>query len=341
MAPPARMLEVRLPSASRIHALANGLGRHAVARIRGTPCWTAVTLLVTFRCNCRCVYCDFPRHAGSELSTESCLRLLQGLRRAGTVRLGFSGGEPLLRPDLPELLREAHRLGFVVSLTTNGLLLPDGLDLLRSVDYLLCTVEGRPETHDQIKGPGAHARTVKALRLASAHPRLRLGLICPVHQYNIAELEAPLLLAESLEARIYYQPVQTREGWTGASIEGQTDTSERLAAFRQIEQWKRQGRAVGNSLRYLRLVTSRSERAGARTCSAGRHFVTILPDGRVTPCCMLPFDDDLPRLDPQDPLAVAHLVSGRSCEGCSISPYVESSFLMNLDPWAWWEALHW
>ena len=69
---------------------------------RGPPLWLLAEL--TYRCPLHCVFCYNPvdfAQSGEELSTEDWLRVLREARELGAVQLGFSGGEPLVRDDLP------------------------------------------------------------------------------------------------------------------------------------------------------------------------------------------------------------------------------------------------
>jgi len=325
----------------RTRTLLRGAWRFAVARATGGPAWVGVTLLLTLRCDQRCGYCDFPRHAGDELDTATWKRVLAGLRRAGTVRLGLSGGEPLLRPDLGELVRAAVGQGFVTSLVTNGARLAGRVDEVAPVDYLLATIEGDAPRHDAVRGPGAWADTWAGLEAVRRHGGPRLGLICPVHADNADRLDEPLRAAEVLGVRVFFQPVAQRDGWLGVPFGGLPDDALVRDAFRRLAAWKREGRPVGNSHAYLDLVVGGRTAGLAGRCTAGRYFVTLLPDGRVTPCCMLPFHADLPRVDPEEPRRTAREVQPPTCRGCAISPYVESHLILSLDPRALLGALRW
>src|ERR1700739_1906534 len=77
---------------------------------------------LTYRCNERCVHCYLDHDDHGELSTAECVAVLEELAQAGTLFLTLSGGEIFLRPDLYEILAEARRLHFDISLKTNALL---------------------------------------------------------------------------------------------------------------------------------------------------------------------------------------------------------------------------
>jgi pyrroloquinoline quinone biosynthesis protein E len=85
------------------------------------PLWLLAEL--TYRCPLHCVYCSNPVDyalRSAELSTESWIRVLREARSLGAVQLGLSGGEPLLRADLEELVAEAHALKYYSNLITSG-----------------------------------------------------------------------------------------------------------------------------------------------------------------------------------------------------------------------------
>ena len=322
-------------------AVLEGAARHVAARVLGGRAWSSVTYLVTLRCNVACPYCDFPRHAGSELGTADALRLLRGLRAGGTFRLGVSGGAPLLRADLPEILGAAASLGFVTSLVTNGILLRDRAREVSRVDYLLATIEGARATHDRVRGRGSWDLTVEGLGAVLRLPGPALGLICPLHAGNVDDIEEPIRLAEELGARVFFQPVEVRLGWAGEPFLGTLAAERVREAFARILAFKRSGRPVGNSRRYLEILTAREVEPLGERCPAGRFVVTVLPDGRVTPCCIPSFDTAERIRDLDHPSRTPVRGPGEWCRGCTISPYLENYLMFKPDPSVWLEALRW
>ncbi len=94
------------------------IGKHNV----GLPLWLLAE--VTYRCPLQCPYCSNPLDfaaQGRELTTEQWFKVMAEAREMGAAQIGFSGGEPLVRQDLAELIREARRLGYYTNLITSGI----------------------------------------------------------------------------------------------------------------------------------------------------------------------------------------------------------------------------
>src|SRR4030043_1080761 len=82
-----------------------------------------IHLRVTDRCNLRCSYCfaNYPNRLFNEPSLDQVITLLKELKKAGTARITITGGEPLIRDDIMEIVKAANELNFLISLTTNGI----------------------------------------------------------------------------------------------------------------------------------------------------------------------------------------------------------------------------
>ncbi len=94
-----------------------------------------VRMAVTSQCNLRCMYCMREEHSvynpeGEQLTGDEIVSIIQALARMGVTKVRFTGGEPLLRPDIVSLVRDAKAVDGIgtVSLTTNGVLLDRYLD---------------------------------------------------------------------------------------------------------------------------------------------------------------------------------------------------------------------
>ena len=146
-----------------------------------------VELVLGFKCNCRCVFCVVDSWtAARSMSTAEALRHLAQARREGASAVDFGGGEPTLRPDLPDLARAAVKLGYrSIGVKSNGLRLcyPEYVEALLKAGLREFTVPvwGHvPEVHDAL------ART------EGAFEKLELGIKNVVDLGG--EVEADVLL---------------------------------------------------------------------------------------------------------------------------------------------------
>lgn len=89
-----------------------------------------VTLNVTNKCNFRCIHCyndSMETLSEKELNTQEIKKLLNDLKKIGTIIVSINGGEPLIRKDIFEILKEANKLGFIINLNTNGSLINEAV----------------------------------------------------------------------------------------------------------------------------------------------------------------------------------------------------------------------
>lgn len=155
------------------------------------------------RCNLNCKHCystsadtDFK----GELSTTEAIGVLEQLKAARVPALILSGGEPLLRPDLYEIAAHAKRLGFHLSLSSNGTLLDTrhaARLLVAGFDYVGVSLDGMEATHDRFRRcPGAFRQALDGLRVAR-QCGLRVGVRMTLTEANADELPDVVALTEA------------------------------------------------------------------------------------------------------------------------------------------------
>lgn len=138
---------------------------------RKSPPGPVVIWNLVRRCNLSCRHCysaSSDKDFNGELTTEEALATLAALKAAHVPALILSGGEPLMRPDLLVVAAEAKRLGFHLSLSTNGTLIDaESAERIAECrfDYVGISLDGLPELHDRFRGmTGAHASALAGLR---------------------------------------------------------------------------------------------------------------------------------------------------------------------------------
>ncbi len=244
---------------------------------------------LTYRCPLHCPYCSnppAPRAGGGELTAEEWRRQLFDAADLGALHVGFSGGEPLLRPDLPELTRSAREAGLYTNLITSALGLTEkrlgelceaGLD---SIQISFQADEG--ELGDRIAGIRAHERKLEAVALVKKAD-LPFSMNVVLHRGNIDRLAQIIDFAEELGAERLELANTQFYGWAFRN---------RLQLLPSREQVKRAaeiaveaGKRLAGRMELIFVVPDYfSDRPKPCMHGWGMRMLTINPKGDVLPC---------------------------------------------------------
>jgi Fe-coproporphyrin III synthase len=160
----------------------------------------------TRRCNLRCLHCysSSAPEARDTLPVGLLASALDQARLEGYDLAGFSGGEPLLYPDLAQLVEQAKGLGYYTTVTTNGMLLNRArlAPLRGTLDLLAVSLDGVRESHNQMR---ASPRAFDAMRrglVAVREHEFVFGFIFTLTQWNLHELDAVAEIAVEEGARL-------------------------------------------------------------------------------------------------------------------------------------------
>jgi pyrroloquinoline quinone biosynthesis protein E len=244
---------------------------------------------LTYRCPLHCPYCSNPLELAAyrdELTTGEWLRVLTEARELGVLQLHVSGGEPLLRRDLVEIVRCAVGLGMYTNLITSALgLTPRRAEELRDagLDHVQISVQAdEPVLSDRLAGTPSFKRKLSAARLVK-----RLGwpltLNVVLHRQNLDRVDRILDLAEELDAdRIELANTQYY-GWALLNRKGL------LPSRSQVERAEAVARAARDRLAgRMEVVYVLPDYYGRypKPCMGGwgRRQLTVVPDGGVLPC---------------------------------------------------------
>jgi 12,18-didecarboxysiroheme deacetylase len=172
------------------------------------------------RCNLHCAHCysqSQDRAYAGELTTAEGRTLIDDLAGFGVPVILFSGGEPLLRPDILELVAHARERGLRAVLSTNGTLITESLaaGLKRlDVSYVGISIDGLEGTHDRFRGePGAFAEAMAGLRRCRK-AGIKVGLRCTISRRNAGEIPGvfSLLAEEEIPRVCFYHLVYAGRG---------------------------------------------------------------------------------------------------------------------------------
>jgi 12,18-didecarboxysiroheme deacetylase len=160
---------------------------------------------VTRRCNLRCVHCYAhakDQAAAGELTTEQGKSLLDDLAAFGVPVVLFSGGEPLVRKDLPELASYAVAKGMRAVISTNGTLISaSSARMLKEIglSYVGISLDGMQEVNDRFRAvPGAFQAALDGIRNCQA-AGIKVGLRFTINRFNVQEIPSIFRLIEEMD----------------------------------------------------------------------------------------------------------------------------------------------
>lgn len=251
------------------------------------PRWLLAEL--TYKCPLQCPYCsnplDYASH-NSEISTEDWKRVLTQARKMGAVQLGFSGGEPLTRQDLPELVQHARQLGYYSNLITSGYGLTEEkiIQLKESgLDHIQVSIQASTqELNDHLAGTKSYQTKKEVAHLVKKHG-YPMVLCVVIHRENIHQMTQILEMAEELGAD-YLELANTQYyGWAHKNRDLLLPTKEQFEEAESIAQAYKE-KVAGKMKIYYVIPDFHEDRPKACMNGWGTTFLTIAPDGVALPC---------------------------------------------------------
>jgi pyrroloquinoline quinone biosynthesis protein E len=243
---------------------------------------------VTYRCPLHCPYCSNPvaYPSGEELRTDEWQRVIREAAALGVLHAGFSGGEPLARRDLGELIAAARSAGLYTNLITSGVgLSRERIGELRDagLDSLQLSFQAdTPELADAIAGRTAHELKLEAARL-TREAGVALSLNFVLHRANIDRLPQMIALAEALHAeRIELANVQYY-GWAFGNRAQLLPTREQVRVSAEVAAQAKERLRGAMEIFYV-VPDYYEDRPKPCLQGWGRRYLTVNPVGEVLPC---------------------------------------------------------
>ena len=305
------------------------------------PMWCAWQ--VTYRCNLRCGFCNYWKDPAGELPEQSVEQMAEGSRRLarmGSLFVSLAGGEPMLRQDLPQIVREVARwhLPFI---TTNGsnVTAANAAELMRaglwgvsvSIDY------ASAEKQDRRRGkPGSFLQAVRALDHFSQARRYRwqrVNVMTVLLHDNLAEVEELIKLARDHQAYLMIQPYGVLKTGSQKFRHPPDGVAEHLLQLKN-----RYRNFLSNQV-----FLSRFDQAldsGIPGCRAGRAFFNIDSVGKISICVEQRHRavGDLYADHIQDIIRrLRHTWRANTCQACWYNCRGETEMLYR--PWSLWKSL--
>ena len=275
-------------------------------RLGRPPGYLPVLLMfVSWRCNLRCRMCGVcestrtPEAFQGELNTDQWRSVLDSAAtRLGTSLISISGGEPLLRKDIYDLIRHGADMGISVHICTNAVLLGvREAEQLRDAGVSTVSISlESPDAalHDYLRGDNTHEAVVRAIRLLrETAPNVRIGINYLITRRNYKDMPRMVAFAESLGVhQIKFAPIHTNLLHRHKAMEQYGDL---LFTPEDLDNLKQEMEGLRRACATSRLATtSDAFIAGIHRlysdpepfqCYAGYALCAVSPSGQVAPCC--------------------------------------------------------
>ncbi|MDD5069984.1 MAG: radical SAM protein [Candidatus Omnitrophica bacterium] len=301
---------------------------------------------VTNRCNCRCKHCYasyYEQDSSKELTTEQIKAIISDLSSNGCQRISFSGGEPLLRKDIGELIEFVNAKRMSLTLNSNGILVTENIEILKKLDSLAISLDGRPRNHDILRGNGTGEKALQGI-LAASKSGIRVHVNMVLNQYNLSDIDYILDLAEAegffVEFGLIISPIKNDQK-NNSNFKPSNDQFK--DALKYIIRKKEEGRPIlFSKAAYQSVLNSWNDFSiegvinqpppnGMPECVAGKFFCIIDASGYLWACPHL-----IGKIKADNVLEVGvarawNQARRHPCCGCYQVYHHEFSLLMNLN----------
>jgi pyrroloquinoline quinone biosynthesis protein E len=249
----------------------------------------AVIAEVTHRCPLHCVYCSNPTElaaVSSELSTEEWISVFRQAGKLGMLHAHFTGGEPLARTDLTELIAAARAAGLYTNLITSGIGLNEQrLQMLvdAGLDHIQVSFQdSREEAANWIAGAKAHAHKIELSQAIRRH-RIAFTVNLVVHRQNLDHLEEMIAFIEQLQPERVEIAHTQYYGWALANRAALMPTRAQLE--RAVEIIREAEKRLAGRIRIDSVVPDYYAKY-PKACMGGwgRRLMLVNPSGKVLPC---------------------------------------------------------
>jgi pyrroloquinoline quinone biosynthesis protein E len=244
---------------------------------------------ITHRCPLHCPYCSNPLELAAqanELTTDEWRRVLNEAADLGVLHVGFSGGEPLQRPDLVQLVAAAREAGLYSNLITSSLgLTRQRIEELKraGLDSIQISFQSDEETlADRIAGTAAHTKKLQAAQLVREFG-FPLTINVVLHRGNIERLERIIALAETLGAERLELANTQYYGWAFKNRGALLPSRSQIEQATEIASAAKQ-RLLGRMEVLFVVPDYYSDRPKPCMHGWGQKHLTVNPLGEVLPC---------------------------------------------------------
>lgn len=330
-----------------------------------------VTISIIDDCNYSCIWCFESENCSKSTYMESddIIKVLHQIDELPNCRhITFTGGEPLLHPNLIEIINYSHDLGLHTTITSNGSLLTEKFfNKIKNKKLLsfAISVDGNEKTHDRIRGEGTFKKAIDAIRLCSKQ-KVDVSSTTTISKINYEELEqiVPILIKSGCQS-IYFQRMRgVGKGSELSSVylnhDENKDVTYKILSL--SKKYSNKACRIAYKDPFVNIIDEQfkesmnnySQKFIVGGCRAGISYLFVTTQGDVLPCPFLRIsigninDNHIEKIWVNTELLTKfrnknNYAKCRSCEnwnicrGCRAEAYIQNNDLFSDDPGCWVE----
>jgi MoaA/NifB/PqqE/SkfB family radical SAM enzyme len=242
-----------------------------------------------FRCNLSCKYCGIYKVRKKEMNISEIKKAMEDFSDMGTVLWGISGGEPLLRKDIGEIINYGKDVGFIIDVVTNGTLIKNKINEIKNLDMLIVSIDGPEKIHDSIRGKDVFKKALEGIKIAKEN-NINVTIQSVLSNENLKNngegLKQIANIAKELNCKfiaqsIYHDPYNNRKYMENLEFKRE----DYLNGLNIIKDLKKQDpNLIMISESELKWYEGFGNKNKKWNCFAGKLFCRLLPDGVIAPC---------------------------------------------------------
>lgn len=308
----------------------------------------SVYLVLTYRCNNSCVYCrtqNIPQQG--EWTPDSLKNVFLDMKACGVRRLHLTGGEPMLREDIGEIISYAKELGLFVGMSTNGFEIASRVKELKGIDVVFLSYDGPPQVHARLRGERNSSDVIAALG-ALKDQKIKVWTSTTLTSWNVGFIDDIIDFARRKNILANFNRLEYFSSMP-CYLHPHIDEIRELVlspqehrdVFKKLIKLKLSGAPIGSSLGYLKnaLDWPYNDRvtdikpSKRYQCWAGRAFGHLEANGNLHACGWgaLREEAGVNVLEKGFRQAWDKLIPSVGCKSCSHACGVENNLLFSLD----------
>jgi MoaA/NifB/PqqE/SkfB family radical SAM enzyme len=285
---------------------------------------------LTDDCDFNCCYCNSRKRGLKGIHHEVLKKAISRFYKLGTRRIGFTGGEPLLYKNISDIIEHSRKLGIYTSISTNGWQLDKKIDVIKNIDEVIISLDGRRSFHDKNRRKGSYDKIIRFLKKNSQnHITTKITTASVITKNSIDNINHIIELSKKYGFNCSFQIVRDM-----------TNLSPKEEELKNIVELlinsKKKGISIIHSYSTLRRFLKNPHNT-SNSCYAGKIMMMVDSDGYVFPC------HDIKGFNPKSIFggvddAVENCME-KKCNGCSCNAYTEINQLITLHPETIYNAL--